>query len=265
MKPKDFAKICHCTIAITKEVGQFIVTEKKNFNYSDVEQKGKNDLVSYVDRRAEEMLVEKLSVLFPEAGFIAEEGTGEANVEGWNWVIDPLDGTANFVHDVSLFGVSVALIYEKETKVGVVYEPNSKECFYAYRGGGAFLDGVPLKVSNAKTVEESLVATGFPQTDFTRIRPYMELLEVLMKNTHGIRRMGAAAIDLAYLAAGRFDCFYEYNLNPWDVAAGTLLVQEAGGMVTDFQGEDNYLFGKEIIAANSSNYKTFSDLVRNYF
>ncbi len=239
-------------IVLVKETGNFIREEAQKFNSSKIEYKGKNDLVSYVDKEAEKRLVKGLSEILPGSGFIAEEGTSTKKSDSYNWIIDPLDGTTNFIHGLPIYCISVALLKRKELALGVVYEVNRDECFHASKGEGAFLNHVPIKVSEGKTFEESLLATGFPYYDFEQMNKYLKILNDFMQNTHGLRRMGSAAIDLAYTACGRFEGFFEYNLNAWDVAAGALIVQEAGGKVTDFKGGNDFLFGREIVAGNAT-------------
>ncbi len=236
-------------IQLVKEVGYFIRQEAKNFDkLTHTEFKGKNNLVSYVDKQAERLLVDKLKEIFPPAGFIAEEGTGEQAVGGYNWVIDPLDGTTNFIHGIPVFSISIALINpEEDVLVGVVFEINRQECFYATKGGGAWLDGKRIAISTTEKLSESLIATGFPY-HHKNLKGYLDLLFDFLTKSHGFRRLGSAAVDLAYVACGRFEAFYEQNLNPWDVAAGALLVQEAGGKVTDFKSGRNFIFGKQILA-----------------
>jgi myo-inositol-1(or 4)-monophosphatase len=246
----DLKQITQDVIACAKIVGEFIRSERKTFSYANVEIKGLNDLVSYVDKTSEKLLVEKLSVIFPEAGFIVEENT-KSEIKDYNWIVDPLDGTTNFIHGIPCYAISIALEHKGEIIIGVVYEVAQNECFSAFKNGGAFLNETKIHVSDRKTLSESLIATGFPIYNFSRIDDYINTLTYLMKNTHGIRRIGAAAADLCYLACGRVDAFFEYNLNPWDVAAGALIVLEAGGSVCDFKSDDKWLFGKEIVATNS--------------
>ncbi len=241
-------KLIHEVIAISKEAGKFLKKEAAGFTPDMIELKGHNNLVSYVDKACEKLIVEKLKEILPEAGFITEEGTAESNGEQLLWVIDPLDGTTNFVHGLPVFSVSIALVKGSESILGVVYEVNREECFHAVKGEGAFCNGRPIAVSKATKISESLLATGFPYNDFGKMMPYLNIMNDLMKSSHGLRRMGSAAVDLAYVACGRFEGFFEFNLNSWDVAAGVLLVTEAGGTVTDFKGGSNYIFGKELIA-----------------
>ncbi len=236
------------TISVAHDIGDFIRKERARFTTADVQYKGKNDLVSYVDTEAEKQIVARLSKLFPEAGFITEEKTIDKTGEEYNWIIDPLDGTTNFIHGLPIYSTCIGLMKGKDVLLGVVYEVNKDECFYAIKGGGAFCNGASIKVTEASKIDESLFATGFPYHNFEKIDQYLAIINGLMKNAHGIRRMGSAAVDLAYVACGRYEGYFEYNLNPWDVAAGTLIVQEAGGTVTDFSGGDNFTFGRELVA-----------------
>ena len=246
----DYKKICTELEAAVRETGEFILKESEGFDISRTETKGLHDLVSYVDKGSEKMLVDRLSIILPEAGFLAEEGTSAKTGLRYCWVIDPLDGTTNFVHGLHPFAISVALIEDDQAVAGVVYEAGGKESFTSWKDGGAWLNGKQIHVSEADKLSDSLVATGFPYSDFNRIEKYMKCLAFFCKTTHGIRRLGSAAIDLAYVACGRFEAFYEYGLNPWDVAAGILLVREAGGRVSDFGGNEKNLDGSEIVAGN---------------
>lgn len=239
-------------IVLVKDTGNFIRNEALKFDLSKVEYKGKNDLVSYVDKEAERLLVTGLEKMLPGSGFVAEEGTSTKRSDIYNWIIDPLDGTTNFTHGIPVFAISVALVKRGELVMGVVYEVNRDECFHAIKGGGAFLNHVPIQVSPIKQLEKSLIATGFPYYNFEQMAQYLQIIDELMQNTHGLRRMGSAAVDLVYTACGRFEGFFEYNLNAWDVAAGALIVQEAGGQVTDFKGGNNFVMGREIVAGNAT-------------
>jgi myo-inositol-1(or 4)-monophosphatase len=246
------------------ETAQFISEEAVRFDRSRTETKGLHDLVSYVDRGSEKMLVDRLTIIMPEAGFIAEEGTSSKKGGRYSWVIDPLDGTTNFVHGLHPYAISVALTEDGEPVAGVVHAVGGKETFTAYKGGGAWLNGNQIHVSTAGRLSDSLVATGFPYSDFTRLGNYMDCLTHFCKTTQGIRRLGSAAIDLAYVACGRFEAFYEYGLNPWDIAAGVLLVREAGGKASDFSGAEENLSGTEIIAANNLVYPEFLENVSKF-
>ncbi|MCR9014566.1 inositol monophosphatase family protein [Aquiflexum gelatinilyticum] len=246
----DLLPILQQTEIVAKEAGAFIRKERQSFDLNKVEQKGLNDLVSYVDKEAEKIIVDRLSRILPEADFITEEGTGSTNGKEYTWIIDPLDGTTNFIHGLPIFSVSIGLKFHDEVVLGVVYEINFDECFYAVKGKGAFCNGKPIHVSPAKTLGESLIGTGFPYSAFGQIDNYLSVLRLLMEKCHGLRRMGSAAVDLCYVACGRQDGFFEYDLKPYDVAAGIIIIQEAGGRVSDFEMGDDYLFGKKIVATN---------------
>jgi len=260
----DLRILTEQVVDCAKTVGEFIRAERTTFSYNNVEIKGLNDLVSYVDKTSEQKLVEKLSVICPEAGFIVEENT-MSEIKDYNWIVDPLDGTTNFVHGIPCYAISIALEYKGEILIGVVYEVAQNECFYAFKNGGAFLNEKSVHVSQRQSLSDSLIATGFPIYNFSRLDHYLKVLTHFMKNTHGVRRIGAAAADLCYLACGRVDAFFEYNLNPWDVAAGALIVKEAGGTVCDFTKGTNWLFGKEIIATNGLLKEAVEDIVYQNF
>lgn len=224
--------------------------ERNNFDASKIESKGLHDLVSYVDKESEQRIIAALELLLPESGFIAEEGTNSKVGEHYNWVIDPLDGTTNYIQGVPIYAVSIGLLKDGELVLGVVYEVGRDECFYAWKDGGAYLNGERIYVSERADMHDALLATGFPYNDFSKLDAYLEMLKWTMTNARGVRRLGSAATDLAYVACGRFDAFWEYDLKPWDVAAGAVIVKEAGGTVADFSGGNDFLFGKEIIATN---------------
>lgn len=239
-------------ISISEEVAEFIATEGANFDLSRIEQKSSfNNLVSYVDKEAERRLVEVLHKSFPKAGFITEEGTVEQSKQHeYNWIVDPLDGTTNFLHGLPIYSISIGLMHGNKTILGVVHHVVRKECFHAIADDNAYCNNKMIRVSTAPTLNDSLLATGFPYSNSEKRDAYMGIIQTFLERTHGIRRLGSAAIDLAYVACGRIEGFFEYNLNPWDVAAGTLIVQQAGGRVTDFRGGDDFIFGRELCAAN---------------
>jgi myo-inositol-1(or 4)-monophosphatase len=208
----DLSALCPQVIAVAKLAGAFIRQEAASFDRSKIEHKGLNDLVSYVDKQAEVLIVDGLKAIFPDSGFVTEEGTEQVNHETYNWIIDPLDGTTNFIHGVPVYCVSIGLMAGNEVVLGVVYEINQDECFYATKGGGTFLNGRAIKVTDIPELAGSLIVTGFPYTDFGRLPDYLQLLGAFMNKSHGVRRLGSAAADLAYVAAGRFEGFFEYNL-----------------------------------------------------
>jgi len=242
---------------LARQAGQFIREQRSEITNDDIELKGKASLVTYVDKETEKMIVSRLREIMPEAGFITEEGTASESGEEYKWIIDPLDGTTNFIHGIFPHSVSIALTKNYIPIAGVVYEIGQDELFSAWKGGGAYLNGKPISVSQSSKHEDVLLATGFPYYDFEKLNEYLKVLEFFMIETRGMRRMGSAAVDLAYVACGRFDGFFEHALHAWDVAAGILLVLEAGGKVTDFKGGDNYLFGKELISANANYFPAF--------
>lgn len=221
-----------------------------SFNANAIELKGLNDLVSYVDKRAERILVDNLSDLIPDAGFTTEEDTVNTKGKTYNWIIDPLDGTTNFIHGVPTYSISIALYEEDKPVLGIVYELNRGEMFYSYKGAPAYLNNKEITVSKRNTLADSLLATGFPYYQFEKQPQYMQLLAELMQKTHGLRRIGSAAVDLAYVACGRFDAFFEYNLNSYDVAGGAYIVQQAGGNIINFSGGNEFIEKREILATN---------------
>ncbi len=267
MVPED---IIAGVIEISKAVGHFALSEFNSFDRSKVEYKGFNDLVSYVDKESEQRLVDGLKNVLPGAGFITEEGTGTPSNNQYTWVIDPLDGTTNFVHGLPVFSVSVGLMetrnddHGRRIVLGVIFDPSRNECFHATSSGPALCNSREIAVSTNSSLAQSLVATGFPFTNFDQLSNYLPLLQEFISKTHGVRRMGSAAIDLAYVASGKFDGFFEYNLNPWDVAAGALIVERAGGIVTDFGGSNDYVFGRQILAANQVHGEMIN-LINQYF
>ncbi len=255
----DIEKLTRNVCDLSLEVGEFLKKEVSKLKNTDIQVKGIHNFVTYVDQESERRIVDRLSSLLPGSGFIAEENP--ALMPGdFTWVIDPLDGTTNFIHGVPLYCISIGLMHEGETILGVVYEPNLGECFYAWKGGPAYMNREIIRVSATPAIGDGLFATGFPYYDYSRLDDYLAIFRHLLQNSHGVRRLGSAAADLAYVACGRYDGFYEYGLSPWDVNAGALIVKQAGGMVTDFGGTENYIFGKQIIAANNSLYPEFLKL-----
>ncbi len=257
--------ITNKVIALCKTTGSFIRQEAQKIKSGDIEEKGPHNFVTYVDRHSEKLLVDGLSGILPGSGFLAEEGHyGDTN-HPFRWIIDPLDGTTNFIHGLPIYSISVALQEDEVTILGVVYEINRDECFYSWAGSPAYLNGKLIHVSSASSLPDSLLVTGFPYVHDADLDKFTDLLNTFIRQTHGIRRLGSAAADLGYVACGRFEGFYEYGLNPWDVAAGALIVRNAGGMVTDFKGEDNYLFGRELMASNSHIHSAMLDIIHRHF
>ncbi len=213
------------------------------------EYKGSADLVTAADRRSEAFIVERLHTLFPRHGVVAEEGSGRQTGSDYCWYVDPLDGTTNFAHGYPCFCVSMALVRGEDTLVGVVYDPMREETFHGERGQGAWLNHRRIEVSPTERLAESLLATGFPSQK-RHASPNFDYYRRFTLLSHGVRRDGSAALDLCYVACGRFDGFWELDLQPWDVAAGVLLVREAGGVVSDFGAVPFRLGGREVLASN---------------
>lgn len=261
----NYELLCNKVISIVRLTGNFIRKESMQFDASKIEYKGLNDMVSYVDKTAELKLVQNLEKLIPDAGFITEEKTINRTGKIFTWIIDPLDGTTNFIHGIPAYGISVALYAEGKPVLGVVYELNRGEMFYAYEGGNAFLNKKPIAVSVNPDLKSSLLATGFPYYQFEKQDKYLKLLAEMMQQSHGVRRIGAAAIDLVYTACGRFDAFFEYNLQQWDFAAGCYIVQQAGGEVFDFSGGADYFNKKEILATNGKLTQEMLQAIKKHF
>jgi len=260
----DYEVLCSQVCEIAQQAGAFIRNESGAFSSKSVEVKGIHNFVTYVDKGAEKIIVDRLLEILPEAGFITEEGTNTSRGECFNWVIDPLDGTTNFIHGLAPFAVSIGLLENDCPVLGVIYEITLDECFYAWKDSPAFLNRKEIRVSDGKKVKDALIATGFPYCDFHLMRPYINCLEYFLQNSHGVRRLGSAAADLAYVACGRFEAFYEYSLSPWDVAGGAFILQQAGGRLSDFSGGNNYIFGKELVAANSAIFDEFFETVNRF-
>ena len=238
-------------IKAARKAGAVIQRGARDLDRLTVTSKGPKDFVSEVDRGAEAAIVETLLEAYPDHGILAEEGTVNSKVKNPDniWIIDPLDGTTNFLHGLPQYCVSIALQHKGIVTQGVVYDPNRNDLFTATRGAGAYLNDRRLRVSRRTRMDESLVATGFPFRDGSMVEAYLDMMRDMIHKTAGIRRAGAAALDLAHVAAGWYEGFWEVGLNPWDMAAGSLLVTEAGGLVTDLLGEDQYLQNGSIIAA----------------
>jgi myo-inositol-1(or 4)-monophosphatase len=247
------------------EAGKFINDQLNRFSSSDIITKDRNSLVSYVDKEAERILVKGLSKVLPEALFITEEDTVANNMDAeLTWIIDPLDGTSNFLHHIPHFAVSVGLKQGDQIVCGLVLSVVSGELFTASLGHGAYLNDKLIQVSQTDKVENAVIATGFPY-QVKDEQPLMNTLSELMLRARGIRRFGAAALDLAFVAAGRFDAYYETSLNAWDVAAGVLLITEAGGQVADFRNGPDYLFGGNIAATNGRIHEELMQIIQANF
>lgn len=245
-------------VKAARRAGAVINRASNNLDVLTVRHKSLNDLVSEVDRAAEDAIIDAIKSVYPEHAILAEE-SGASGDSDYVWIIDPLDGTTNFLHGFPVYAVSIALAHKGQVQHGVVYDPTRNDLYTASRGAGAYLNDRRLRVSRRDKLIDGLIGTGFPFRAAADIEAYTAMFKELTTKTAGIRRPGAAALDLASVAAGRFDGFWEIGLSPWDMAAGTLLVSEAGGLVGDLQGEANYMESGQIIAGNP---KIFAQLVQ---
>lgn len=246
--------------ALVIKVGEYQLLQQNGVTAADIDEKSLNQLVSFVDIESEKMLVRGLQAITPTAGYLTEEGTTDTKNTALYWIIDPLDGTTNYLFNLSKYSISIALYANGKPVYGNVYVPADKEMFVG-SPTGAYLNGQIISVASRTDFTKTLIATGFPYYNFTEMEEYLLVLRELMKRTKGLRRMGSAAIDLAYTACGRFDAFFELNLSPWDVAAGAYIVQQAGGTVTDFEGGENYVFGTSILAGSKSTYPAMKAII----
>lgn len=228
-----------------------------------IDLKGLNDYVTEVDHASERVIVGYLRERYPDHSVIAEESEELTKDDRYVWYIDPLDGTTNFIHGVPVYAVSVALRVDGKIAVGAVYDPVRDEMFHSVAGGGAFLNGERVHVANRDSLKGALLATGFPFRAHDRLRAYLRSLETFILETAGVRRAGSASLDLCYTACGRYDGFWEMSLSPWDIAAGSLIVREAGGVVTDFLGKDGYLKSGNVVAANLRIYSSMLEIIRH--
>lgn len=249
---------------VARNAGEFIRNEALTFDIRQTEVKGLNNFVSYVDKGSEQIIVNRLGKLLPEAGFMTEEGTSEKEGKQYTWIVDPLDGTTNFLHGLPPYAVSIGLRDNGMDVAGAVYEIKLNEMFSAWKEGGAWLNGKRIHVTGTDRLADSLIATGFPYTDFSRFDGYMKLFSWFCQHSHGVRRLGSAATDIAYIASGRFEAFYEYGLYPWDISAAAVILREAGGIISDFSGNESNLTGKEVIASNSNVFPEILKIVTNF-
>jgi myo-inositol-1(or 4)-monophosphatase len=239
--------------------------DNTKIRFSELNTKSVNQLVTDMDIQVEREIVAKLREILPEAAFLTEEATTHQSTAKYQWVVDPIDGTTNFIHHVGPFAISIALHENNLPIVGLVQDLNYGECFWAIKGQGAYLNDQRIHVAEHETLKDSLIATGIPCADFSKIDSYMMVLAGFMHNSRGIRRLGSASIDLCYVACGRFDVFFEYGLSPWDVAAGALIVEEAGGSVLDFSRGKNHIAKKEIVAVQPLVAEEVLALIEKHF
>jgi myo-inositol-1(or 4)-monophosphatase len=236
-------------IKAARRAGAIINRGTRNLDIVAVQEKAANDFVSDVDREAEDAIIRTLRAAYPDHAILAEE-SGAAGQSEYRWIIDPLDGTTNYLHGFPQYCVAIALMHKDIVTQAVIYDPGRNDLFTATRGRGAFLNDQRMRVSKRVHLRTALVGTGFPFRELAHLEAYLAILREVMKNSAGVRRAGSAALDLAYVAAGRMDAFWEFGLSPWDIAAGALMITEAGGLVGDLQGESDYLKSGDIVAGN---------------
>jgi len=245
-------------IKAARKAGQIINRASLDLSQIKVGVKQQSDYVTEVDRAAEAVIIDTLRDAYPDHSILAEE-SGSSGSSDYQWIIDPLDGTTNFIHGFPQYAVSIALAHKGVLTHAVVYDPSRNELFTASKGAGAFLNDKRIRVSNRAKLAESLIGTGFPYRMFEHVDNYIAIFRELTRKTAGLRRPGAAALDLAYVAAGRTDGFWEFGLSPWDMAAGALLITEAGGLVGDLTGEPGFLASGNMVAGNP---KIFAQLLQ---
>jgi len=234
-----------------RQAGELLSRRQASLGDLEVESKGRHDFVTQADREAEEIVAASLDESCPGIPFLAEESDRRKSSSQRRWIVDPLDGTTNFIHGYPFFAVSIAFQDGGELRAGVVFDPMRDEMFSAEAGGGATLNGRPIRVSGQQSLDKSLLVTGFPLRELAHLEEYLKGFRRLLSVTAGVRRDGSAALDLCWVAAGRSDGFWEMGLAPWDVAAGGLIVQEAGGLVSDYKGGGSWLEGRSIVAASA--------------
>lgn len=248
-------------VKAARRAGDIIVQASRNLDRLTISKKSRSDFVSEVDGAAEEAIIRILREAYPSHAILAEESgtSGDTQNAEYQWIIDPLDGTTNFLHGFPQYAVSIALKHKGILNKAVVYNPNNNELFTAGRGDGAYLNNQRLRVSKRINLEDCLIGTGIPFRDLTHAEAYLNMFKDIMPRVAGIRRPGSASLDLSYVAAGRYDAFWEIGLAPWDMAAGALIIKEAGGLVGDLEGDDTYLESGQILAGNP---KIFSQLLK---
>jgi len=259
MTPKELA------VFLATESGKILRENIGKITADDIEDKRPFDYVTEIDRACEQFIINSIKKHFPEHEILAEESGKSKHKNTYRWIIDPLDGTTNFIHGNPHSAVSIALQKEDEIILGVTYDPYRDELFYAEQGKGAYCNNRRIHVSKQEKISNCLIATGFPFKNRHLLDQYWCVLSEIFMNVSGIRRTGSAALDLAYVACGRFDGFWELKLSPWDIAAGTIIIEEAGGRITDFEGGDNHIWTGDVIASNVSIHDFILSIVQKIF
>ena len=241
--------LLNTAVKAARKGGEIALRQLNRLHELKIQTKAHNEFVTQVDLAAEEAIIGSITERYPDHAFLAEEGGARGDGD-YVWIIDPLDGTTNFIHGFPVFAVSIGLRIKGKLEVGVIYDPNRQEIFTAMRGRGAQVDGHRIRVSGRPDLDGALIGTGFPYRNQGHRAHYLKMLESVLEHTAGIRRPGAAAIDLAYVAAGRLDGFWEFGLHAWDIAAGSLLIREAGGLISELQGDGDYFDSGNVVAGS---------------
>jgi myo-inositol-1(or 4)-monophosphatase len=265
MADSEKSKFLGTAFRAAVSAGNYIIENLGKISKDDIAMKQASDFVTKVDKESEQMIIQIIRQNFPNHHIFAEESLKQDEKAEYRWIIDPLDGTTNFIHEYPVFSISIALEHEGDIILGIVYDPLRKEMFTAEKGKGAFLNGHPVRISAIKNINNCLAATGFPFRKKDLINEYLKLFKNIFNKVSDIRRAGSAALDLAYLACGRCDVFFEVGLSPWDIAAGSILIKEAGGIVTDFGGGSDYLSTGNIIAGTPALHGEILKEVRDVF
>jgi myo-inositol-1(or 4)-monophosphatase len=248
-----------------KSASKIIMDNFGKISLNDIKEKKRNDFLTFVDEQSENKIIKILLNAFPDHSILAEESGWKKHNSDYEWIIDPLDGTKNYISGIPVFSISIALRHKNKIQLGVVLDPIRNELFQAQRGEGAYLNGNKIQVSKRRNLEECLLATGFPFKQKQSLTSYVKCFQDIFQQSSGMRRMGSAAIDLAYVAAGRFDGFWELGLSPWDVAAGSIIIEEAGGKISDFWGEYSSLDSGYIAATNGHIHPALIKIIQQHF
>ncbi len=256
--------ILNIAVKAARRAGSVINRASFDLDKLTVEQKGQNDFVSEVDRAAEQAIVQVLKDAYPQHSILAEESGESGPKSEYQWIIDPLDGTTNFLHGFPQYCVSIALTLKGVVQHGVIFDPVRNDLFTASRGGGAFLNERRIRVSKTLNIKDALIGTGFPYKEFANFDRYLAVFKEMTEKSAGVRRPGAAALDLAYVACGRFDGFWENGLSPWDVAAGGLMILEAGGLIADFKGEGDWLHSGTVVCGTPKVFAPMLQIIQGH-
>ncbi len=250
-------------ITAARQAGNIIARSADRIETLTIKSKGRNDFVSEIDQQAEQEIIKVIRKAYPSHGILAEE-SGHCAGDDYVWIIDPLDGTTNFLHSFPQFAISIALKHKNKLDQAVIYDPIRQELFTASRGVNAQLNGRRIRVTQVTSLANTLIGTGFPYSDMKNLDSYINIFKNMIPETAGLRRAGAASLDLAYVAAGRLDGFWEYGLKPWDLAAGALLIQEAGGLVSDFSGGTDFFESGDVVAGNAKVLKALLQTIKRH-